>query len=119
MNCRYPQGRLAIHMEYCPKIQCHMRIYLEGTVCSLGVHAFTDSGTVSYHFRIWLEGQNRITCRSIGSGPPIPTLLMNAINCHSTAKDEACMEANCICRCLKLTLTAQPVMCSATSGLDN
>ena len=24
VNCRYPQGRLASHMEYCPKIQCHM-----------------------------------------------------------------------------------------------
>ena len=29
------------------------------------------------------------------------------------------MEANCICRRLKLTRTAQPVMCSATTGLDN
>ena len=26
--------------------------------------------------------KDRITCRSIGSGPPRPPLLMNAINCH-------------------------------------
>ena len=57
--CRYPQGRLAIHMEYCPKSQCHMGIYLKGTACSHGTHAFTDCSTVSYHFRIWLEGQRQ------------------------------------------------------------
>ena len=45
--------------------------------------------------------KDRINCHSIGSGPPRPPLLMNAINC--AAKYEACMEANCICRCLKLT----------------
>ena len=27
--------------------------------CSHGAHAFTDCGTVSYHFRIWLKGQRQ------------------------------------------------------------
>ena len=34
--------------------------------------------------------KDRITCRSIGSGSPRPRLLMNAINCHCSAKYEAC-----------------------------
>ena len=47
--------------------------------------------------------KDRITCRSIGSGSPRPRLLMNAINCHCSAKYEACKEANGVCRRLKLT----------------
>ena len=47
--------------------------------------------------------KDRITCRSIGSGPPRPPVLMHSL---VTAKDEACKEANCICRRLKLTWTA-------------
>ena len=37
--------------------------------------------------------KDRITCRSIGSGSPRPRLLMNEINCHCSAKYEACKEA--------------------------
>ena len=47
--------------------------------------------------------KDRITCRSIGSGSPRPRLLKNAINCHCSAKYEACNEANGICRRMKLT----------------
>ena len=39
--------------------------------------------------------KDRITCRSIGSSPPRPPLLVNAINCHCCDKDEACREDNC------------------------
>ena len=37
--------------------------------------------------------KDRITCRSICSGPLRPPLLTNAINCHYCAKDEACNDA--------------------------
>ena len=37
--------------------------------------------------------KDRINCRSICSGPLRPPFLMNAINCHYCAKDEACNDA--------------------------
>ena len=54
-----------------------------------------------------------ITCLSVDSGPPGPSLLMNVISCRCLAKDKACKKGNCSSYREKISCT---IYCLCTAG---